>query len=298
MGRTFSKPELMKFIRISDERTIDNYIDKGVISKPLRINSSEHWPQIEILQRLGLKVIPNETFMLPHEACEYLDVSTSTLSAYVKGKSVPHYSLLNCKGVRTLFLKSELEKYVELKIHWDNAWGNDAWRVMFISEVIENLFDIDLIKETNKESTEIAMSVLLGRKSCVDIAKSLGVTTSHVRFKADRWFEMISREIKELNKSRKALKEIVNENIKLKNELRHYKDNHTIKINDIHIAVTSKIKTDRVYNFLKKAEIETVEQLAEYKISDIIKFRNVGARSIADMTEMLISKGLYWKQEN
>jgi DNA-directed RNA polymerase subunit alpha len=50
----------------------------------------------------------------------------------------------------------------------------------------------------------------------------------------------------------------------------------------------------RVYNCLKRKEIDFVEQLVKLSPADILRFRNIGAKSIKELQEKLKSFGVDW----
>ncbi|MCU0328763.1 MAG: DNA-directed RNA polymerase subunit alpha [Chitinophagales bacterium] len=48
----------------------------------------------------------------------------------------------------------------------------------------------------------------------------------------------------------------------------------------------------RAYNCLKQAKIETLYELVKYDTNDLLKFRNFGRKSLVEIEELLIEKGL------
>jgi DNA-directed RNA polymerase subunit alpha len=48
----------------------------------------------------------------------------------------------------------------------------------------------------------------------------------------------------------------------------------------------------RAYNCLKAADIKTLGELVSYQIGDMLKFRNFGKKSLAELEELVASKGL------
>jgi len=50
----------------------------------------------------------------------------------------------------------------------------------------------------------------------------------------------------------------------------------------------------RALNCLKAADIETLGELVTFNKNDLLKFRNFGKKSLAELEELLASKGLYF----
>ena len=48
----------------------------------------------------------------------------------------------------------------------------------------------------------------------------------------------------------------------------------------------------RALNCLKAADVETLGDLASYNKNDLLKFRNFGKKSLTELEELVISKGL------
>ena len=48
----------------------------------------------------------------------------------------------------------------------------------------------------------------------------------------------------------------------------------------------------RALNCLKAAEVETLGELVSFNKSDLMKFRNFGRKSLTELEELVISKGL------
>ncbi|MBI3500834.1 MAG: hypothetical protein HY063_03485 [Bacteroidetes bacterium] len=59
------------------------------------------------------------------------------------------------------------------------------------------------------------------------------------------------------------------------------------KIIDMDISV-------RILNCLKAADIETLYDLRKYKKEDMLKFRNIGKKSLAELTEVMRRYGIEW----
>lgn len=53
----------------------------------------------------------------------------------------------------------------------------------------------------------------------------------------------------------------------------------------------------RAYNCLKAAKINSLEELVTYNTNDLLKFRNFGRKSLVEIEELLIEKGLSFGME-
>ncbi len=56
-------------------------------------------------------------------------------------------------------------------------------------------------------------------------------------------------------------------------------------LNDLDLSV-------RAYNCLKAADVKTLGDLVKLEISDMMKFRNFGKKSLTELEELVKSKGL------
>ena len=68
-------------------------------------------------------------------------------------------------------------------------------------------------------------------------------------------------------------------------ELLHMRKLLKTSLNDLDLSV-------RAYNCLKAAEIRTLGDLVSIEISDMMKFRNFGKKSLTELEELVDSKGL------
>ena len=68
-------------------------------------------------------------------------------------------------------------------------------------------------------------------------------------------------------------------------ELLHMRKLLKTSLNDLDLSV-------RAYNCLKAAEIRTLGDLVSIEISDMMKFRNFGKKSLTEIEELVDSKGL------
>ena len=57
------------------------------------------------------------------------------------------------------------------------------------------------------------------------------------------------------------------------------------KLTDLELSV-------RALNCLKTAEVETLGELVSFNKSDLLKFRNFGKKSLTELEEMVLVKGL------
>lgn len=72
------------------------------------------------------------------------------------------------------------------------------------------------------------------------------------------------------------------------------------EVDENYVAMRKLLKTPlneldlsvRAYNCLKAADIKTLGELVSYQIGDMLKFRNFGKKSLAELEELVASKGL------
>ena len=68
-------------------------------------------------------------------------------------------------------------------------------------------------------------------------------------------------------------------------ELLHMRKLLKTSLNDLDLSV-------RAYNCLKAADIKTLGDLVSIEISDMMKFRNFGKKSLTELEELVDNKGL------
>ena len=68
-------------------------------------------------------------------------------------------------------------------------------------------------------------------------------------------------------------------------ELLHMRKLLKTSLNDLDLSV-------RAYNCLKAADIKTLGDLVSIEISDMMKFRNFGKKSLTELEELVDTKGL------
>jgi DNA-directed RNA polymerase subunit alpha len=68
-------------------------------------------------------------------------------------------------------------------------------------------------------------------------------------------------------------------------ELLHMRKLLKTSLNDLDLSV-------RAYNCLKAADIRTLGDLVSVEISDMMKFRNFGKKSLTELEELVDNKGL------
>lgn len=295
---TFSRAELMKFIRVGEERTINKYLKKGILPPPEIIGGDEFWNKEKVLSLLGLHHNPNEPFLVPNEVCKILNIEKVNLHWYTKDHSIPCYKLFSGKGVRTLYLKSELDKYLELKIQWRAEWANDALRIKFTTDMIQHLFGIEDMSGAGTDNLFILSEILIKRKNFSQIGREQSKSPDTIFNKYTDSVSNVLRRIEAFNKDVATIKtlqqynaELIRENRMLKT-LNEYEEKGLKPIKEI-----TQTPSVRVNNLLMKIGAETAQHLSMFKLSDIKKHRNVGAKSVTEMTEILEAHGLTWKPE-
>ena len=73
-------------------------------------------------------------------------------------------------------------------------------------------------------------------------------------------------------------------------ELLHMRKLLKTSLNDLDLSV-------RAYNCLKAADIRTLGDLVSIEISDMMKFRNFGKKSLTELEELIENKGLSFGME-
>ncbi len=265
----FSRQELMDFIRIDDERTISNYIKNGILPAPTIINEEQYFDRDYIFSLLGITHLPEEKFMTPDEACKYLDIDQKSLSTYVKVHSVPNYKLFNRKGVRTLFLKSELDKYIELKLEWDYVWVNKAIRDNFTTGILKNFLNSNVIDDIYEDDKKIFYGAIIDKKTTSQLAEEFKIKAHYIPVTIKKVYDKLLNRINIFNNSYAFLHSTINENLILKNENNELKKINQIRQLNIESIEknTINLKTRRVENFLKKSQINSIQHLAQFKKS-------------------------------
>ncbi len=298
MKFAFTRKELKDFINIGDDRTIASYIKRGVLP-PFDENGEVLIK--DVCKAIGLDGLPSESFMTPSEARKYLGIKMTDLGGYVKNSKIPHYNLINGKGARALFLKSELDEYLKFKIEKSGSYNLSAKamikKIIFAlninseqminnglsaNDIIDGLISEKSFSELSKRKS-IHINTFKNRfiKTCTEIAEKIDLVQKEHRTALSLWNEIAN---------------LKSENIRLSAEVKQL--TNVIKVENIIYNITSVADVDkvsiRVKNFLAHQKIDSVEMLSTYSFAHINKFRNLGEKSILEMTNLLANNGLTW----
>lgn len=297
-----SQDTFQRIFRITDKRTFKSYIDAGLLPTPVLVDNEIKLSRKEILNLFGLKEFPEEPFMTAAETAEYLNVKQNYLISFARNKGIPLYKISNAKGSLTLYLKSEIDLY--LKSNFDHYFGCGIRNFLnlysneFIIKFLLNSKKSCLI---SKKQYDILYDILIENKRISTIAHEQKCTKQNIEIHLNKGFhklkDLIIDHLNNINEfiSLEEENKLLKEQIRIltapkednKDFLKVFKEPDKIYN---HISV-------RAFNFLYENKIYSIFNLSKYSLDHIKKFRNIGDKTIYELTQLLHNNNLDWKQE-
>ena len=239
------------------------------------------------------------------KVCEKYNITKASLLQMVKTKMVSSFRLTDDNESEILFLKSDLEK--EMTINLVKTTRKDRLKLAVLGEKI--LTVIMEVRPISKEHYNLFCEYYFTDNLIEDIAlkygmpvkKAEGIVDSIQEIFLNSFRSMLTRDNKTnkveafhlLNKSNLEDKKKIMDSLALLqnninnlfNEEKKEDVNLKTKIVDLDISI-------RLLNCLKAGNIETLADLISYQKHDLLKIRNFGKRSLTEVEDLLISKGL------
>lgn len=323
METTETKPNFthkdIRDIFYLSNNTIKNYIRQGLLPFP-ELEDGEHvFDRKAVLESLGLKDLPAEPFIIVPQVVDILKLKKGVLGinkvGYLCRKGVlPHYRFNNVTASCYLFLESEVRACMQYKMkRIASAYELSASRTKFVQKLIKALLDKSTEIDANKLG--VVTDVLVHGKTLEKIGKQKNLTKERIR-------QILASGIKELEKSvhlyqPNVLHEMRDRIAELENEIKFLKQQNQLEevkteneqseadyikqqssLPPIHANITDTDVSIRSLNVLKRLEVTTPAQLSLIKRSYIVKMRNAGNKTLAELDELLEKNGLKWVPEN
>jgi predicted DNA-binding protein YlxM (UPF0122 family) len=325
--------EVAKILRYADDQQIKLMMEKGIIpaiqidkgsfttlasdlADFLKIENIDEpfMTSAEVQQFLGLALPPNIIY------CKRKGIPFTTVGPTEKGK-------------RLLFRKSLLEKWIDnnLILTEDFTWFEETTRVAFQRRILEFVYSfIEILGLT--EFQQVTLQQYIYGDNVKDIAKKYSVSETTINqiinksiqkiifvfrrfnnfhedemarefFRGPKQFLVNYREV--VSNQGTLIEDLKNRIIELeavlqKNNISSYEISGILRDED-YLFKRKLLMTDledlgtsvRLYNCLKAAKIKNLAEVVQCDINDLLKFRNFGRKSIAEIHELLAEKGFY-----
>lgn len=310
----FTHKDIKNIFYLSDS-TIRNYIKEGILPFP-ELEDGEHvFDRKVVLQSLGLKHLPPEPFIVGAQVADILKLPKGSaginkVGAMCRKNVLPYYRFKSIKNTFYFFLESEVRACMQYKMtRVASAYELTASRTNFT----QKLFSILLSKFADADNNllRIITDVLVKGKTLHAVGKEKNLSRERIRQIVVRGIAELTKSCEEyeprvLNQMRARITELENQITFLKqyNEFEQRKKNEAeyIKkqraLSPIHADITLSEISIRALNVLKRLEVTTPAQLSLIKRSYIVKMRNAGNKTLAELDELLEKNGLKWVPEN
>lgn len=303
--------ELMKLLIVDDVRTINTYIEKGRLPRPVSDGGEINFAKSEVAEKLGVDDL-DEPFIDISGAEKILEFEIKTITYWCKKDLLPHYRLSSVRGSKLLFRESELREAHEIIFVKSSGFRNLQRKLRYYKDVLRSLLDQDVITLTEREK-DIVTAILIddnslekvGEKFYLEIGRVRQIfqeSCGRLRFRL-RDLKQESEQNKILRGDMRALMEKV-KILEAENQAFRKKWDMDIKEQpayegEINFQLLSTRLVDldlsiRALNCLKAAEIETLGDLVKYEKNEFLKFRNFGKKSLRELEELLESKELHF----
>lgn len=303
---------LMKLLLVKDVRTLQDYIKKGLIPKPVSDGNGLCFGKKDIAERLGVKNL-NEPFIDSATAAEILEISKQTLVQYAELDYVSNHRLIPGRGRKFLFRKSEIKK---ARIEISSGFSNLKKLLAYIGNLMNDLLNTKIVSGMlNPGEKAVLRSVFVERKTKKDIAEERGIGRTRVGqifAKAVAKLKTLPVKIERIEQSSAVLRTensiLRKENERLKKEVVSEivrigvkeREKQLAKREKTNVILTWPIEelnlSARALHYLKKCGIETIGNLVNCTASYLLKIKNFGRKSLADVEDALFEKGLSLKK--
>jgi hypothetical protein len=230
----------------------------------------------------------------PVKLSEYLkqtDYAKSTIDTMIKRGLISSFRNSSMQGSPVFIFENELQ-------HISLIYGTNNINIRLL-KYLE--LSIALISPyINERGLDMLKCHIYG-KPYQDIAESNGLTTERVRRIIDKTINRILYKLKYINieKDLELKKDVLLTEIKLLEEKKKSlagksKENKLIKFNaflDSGIDYVGDEISVRLYNCLSAAKIKTFRQVKEIGEKDLLRYRNFGKKSLAELIELFEKHG-------
>jgi len=308
--------ELIRILPIG-KKAIAYHCAVDNLPKPIREGKgigNTYFDRAAVADRLGVNNL-DEPFLTEAEAAKYLNTSVAIVKMLINHSYLPlkYYEISAKTGARTLFRKSDLELYKAGKdknfLHQNKCFCTD--KLEFVIGIFDSVLTIGgLSKREQDVMREYYVNGLLQDK----IGQKYNLGHERIRQileKAKLWLRRNIADLQEMQKrlavvgaQNKVLEAKVNDltaslnsrllrmdNVKLVDDIPQFDQRH------LPIDVLRPYISVRIWNRLRATSLKTLGDLVKMRSIDVLRFRNLGKRSLAELTELLASRGLFFERE-
>lgn len=303
-NETISSGELKRKLFIRDDRTIEIYIHKGALPRPVKEANGEEmlFDKKEILNILGAKSFEEE-FIDSVEAAKVLEINRYYVHILARNGKIPHYRLKNFKRSQLFYLRSELEAAKKFVIRWDVSFADRLGKEKFMKDIFFKLLSAD-VTQLGERDRGVLSGIFVEDKTLAELAEKYHLTKGTIRHIFHRAIRRIRARISYLHERLNGVLEMQEELKIVKNKLMHYeeKENQLSSLSAEARVILFKNIEDfdfsvRLINICKYNNIHTLADLVKLSRWEFGRLRNAGERCITEVNEFLLSKGLMWKMK-
>lgn len=302
-----------KILRISKDTTLLKFIGiakMDILPVGEKHLSSAYLSKRSLQQALGVKDLP-EKFLLTSEVAEIFGCSEAQIVALCHQNNLPHYKLNWQQGSKILFIEKEIkaQKIINLSLtrpldYYAVAWYFEKCQE-FIASALEGAGGKNLFSE---RSYQILSDLLLRRSSVDDLSQRYNLSPATIIAIFDKSFAKFKAMISESEERLAAARMDIFSLRKKTNELQNYIDkNHwlvdmvpkaeaeNIPLNLFTIDICEEDFSFRTFRCLSTRGVGNLGELVSLSAADLLRIRNFGKKSLAEVIAFLKTKDLTLK---
>lgn len=323
LEKTVSIKRFKEIFGFKQDRTVDVFLRKAKIRVVIRKGES-FLSLDDILRHMKLKKLPKK-FLDAEDVAKLFKSNQTRILALVKAGLLPcyHYGQER-KGQRTLFIEEEIweakesliEKDFEITYlssyattrfklkEYENAFREildflKSKRLLLSNRQLDILFNLWL---ENKTPEELGEKYMLTRERIIQLFNKAKKRLVNFPLFTKGLFEEKEKLIVENRVLTARNRELLNQVVFLEKEIKRCvpdikslkeatpSELFAIPIVDLDLSV-------RTYNCLKAARIETLGEICNKTINELLKYRNFGRKSLREVTALMQERGLQFKED-
>jgi hypothetical protein len=241
--------------------------------------------------------------MTRKEVCSTYKITGAALMELVRSSSISYYQLHASKGSQMLFLKSDIEKEKEVFLT-PVARVQKKKMETFVQSLISTL---EKEKHLTEREREIFVSYYRNGRTETEIGARFGLDSDRVlqilntiQARILRQFEQFINTYHTAYYTAFELNKMKEENSTLKkmaDTIIDYARLHSYDAERMKFLGSSIRDSDlevRAKNCLLAADVETVMDLLKHSRNDLLKFRNMGQKSLKEIEQFLLKNNIVW----
>ena len=310
-----SLKELASLLRVGTS-TIVYHCSVGNLPKPSRGDADSilsYFDKAEVAASLKVADL-DEPFLTETEAAIFMGSSVPMIKQLVNNKYLPlkHYEISGFTGARNFFRQSDLEAYQADKSHkflQIKGYYNPD-KLDYMAEVFSLSLAGGLLSQ---RESEVLQSFFIEGIDLEEIGQKYNLTAERIRQILEKGKRRLSLNLYKLNEKEIQLSQLANRNVILENKVKELSEQlaktsqgfqpETVNISqpDWHYLPISELMRDlsvRTRNCLRVTEIKTWGELAELKASQLLRYRNFGHKSLAELEAVMAERDIALAPEN